>query len=135
MFQVYSLRASKMNSIRCGNCGQELHQSDQAPCERPCPECGSIARTVIVNISATVAAKASIHAKLGWWERLPKKKALRWGVSGDDFHRKSGRWSVVVRTFDRMKDWYYEHITDKETGQVVRHTEERLSEHGRPKKK
>ena len=80
-------------------------------------------RNVVVNLSATVATKASIYAQLRWWERLPKVNALRWGVSGDDLHRKSGRWSVVIRTFDRAKDWYYEHITDKETGQILRHVE------------
>ena len=125
-----------MNTIKCSNCDQELDQSYQAPSQRPCPECGSTVGTVFVNMSATVATKASIYAKLRWWKRLPRRKALRWGVRGDDLHRNSGRWSVLVRTFDRVKDWYYEHITDKETGEVLRHVEKKLSDHdhGRRKK-
>jgi len=42
---------------------------------------------------------------------------------------KSGRWSTLERIFDRIKDYYYEHIADKETGTVIKHREEKLSEH------
>ncbi len=72
---------------------------------------------------------------MAWWDRTPKTKAMRKGVVGDDFHRASGRWSVIVRTLDRLNNWYYERITDKETGQLLRQVEEKLTDHGRRKKK
>jgi hypothetical protein len=118
-----------MDTIKCRDCDCELDQSYLAPNKKPCPRCGSTVLTVIKNMSATFSVKPSIYSKLRWWERIPKVKALQWGVRGDDLYHKTGRWSVVVRTYDRVKDWYYEHITDKETGQVLRHTEEKLSEH------
>jgi hypothetical protein len=51
------------------------------------------------------------------------------GRRRDSFYRKSGRWSTLVRTFDRIKDWYYEHIVDRENGDVLKHCEEKLSDH------
>ena len=48
---------------------------------------------------------------------------------GDSFHRKSARWHRLTRIIDRLRDRYYEHVTDAETGVVVRHIDERLSDH------
>jgi hypothetical protein len=49
-----------------------------------------------------------------------------------------GKWSILVRTFDWLRDWYYEDIVDKETGRVIKHCEEKLIDHrghGSAKKK
>ena len=113
---------------KCGSCGLELDESYNSFVQKPCPTCGSLLRIVSLSGSFSCGPPA-MYTKLGWWDRAPKSQALQWGVRGDDLYRRSGRWSVVVRTFDRIRDWYFEHITDKETGQVLRHTEEKLSEH------
>ena len=39
------------------------------------------------------------------------------------------QWMKIHRIIDRVKGWYYEHIVDPETGNVVRHCEEPLSKH------
>jgi hypothetical protein len=92
-------------------------------------------RTVHGSVEDTV--KAEDFIKVGWRDQKSSQKALRWGVGGDDLYQNSGRWSVFTRVYDRAKDWYYEHFTDKETGQVLHHCEEKLSDHdhGRRKKK
>lgn len=43
--------------------------------------------------------------------------------------RKTGRMHQVTRNIDRRGDRYYEHIEDAETGEVIRHKDEPLSEH------
>lgn len=51
------------------------------------------------------------------------------GKTGSDLHRKSGRLMRLVRTIDRARNWYREHISDSKSGHIVRHVEEPLSEH------
>lgn len=51
------------------------------------------------------------------------------GFTGDDLHRKSGRWMHKVQIVDRENDRYFKKVVDPATGEVVRTCEERLSEH------
>jgi hypothetical protein len=68
----------------------------------------------------------------------PEGKTLAEGLSGDDLHRKSGKWMKKERLINRAEDRYKEVITDPETGGVVHHCDEPLSQHrghGSAKKK
>jgi len=56
-------------------------------------------------------------------------KTLAEGLSGDDLHRKSGKWMKKERLIDRANDRYKEVVTDPETGSVVHQSEEPLSQH------
>jgi hypothetical protein len=117
------------NASRMRHCHQPLNSSYQAPSIRPCPRCGSSARRVQVG-EALAIPKVEIFGKLNWRSGEKRnRKPLRSGVTGDDFYKASGRWSSVTRVIDRLKDWYYEHIIDRETGQVLRHCDEKLSDH------
>jgi len=51
------------------------------------------------------------------------------GRTGDNLHHKTGKWMLLERVIDRAKNWYKELISDPETGKVVRHCEEPLSDH------
>jgi hypothetical protein len=51
---------------------------------------------------------------------------------GDSFFAFTRRWHRLQRIIDRRANHYYEHIEDAETGEVVRHVEEPLSEHQNP---
>ena len=73
--------------------------------------------------------RLDIFAEAKWWSSVPKGRAQRWGVTGDNFFRKAGRWSGVTRVFDKARDSYTEHIVDRETGAVLQHQEEKLSDH------
>ncbi len=79
------------------------------------------------------------HASLGYKaESQGKGKPYLEGRTGDDLHRKTGKWMVLERIIDRAKNWYKELITDPNTGRVVRHCEEPLTDHrdhGSAKKK
>jgi hypothetical protein len=48
---------------------------------------------------------------------------------GDSFFRRTGRWHRLTRIIDRVRDWYFEHIVDAETGEVIRYRDEPLREH------
>lgn len=50
-------------------------------------------------------------------------------TSGDDLHKKSGKWMKVSRVVDREKDIYHEVVTDPATGAVVHECREPLSQH------
>lgn len=48
---------------------------------------------------------------------------------GEEVFRKTGRVHTVNRVVDRRGNRYYEHIEDAETGEVIRHKDEQLSQH------
>ncbi|MBI3573584.1 zinc ribbon domain-containing protein [Candidatus Kaiserbacteria bacterium] len=70
------------------------------------------------------------HASLGYKAKSQGKgKPYVEGRTGDDLHRKTGKWMLLERVIDRAKNWYKELITDPETDAVVRHCEEPLADH------
>jgi hypothetical protein len=71
----------------------------------------------------------SVHDSIKFRHKNPEGKTLAEGVSGDDLHRKSGKWIKKERLIDRTKDQYKEVVTDPETGGVVHHCDEPLSQH------
>jgi len=117
-----------IDSIECSDCHELLDESYQPPNQKGCPRCGSLRRTI--QVGAILSTMVGFHAKASWRTGDRKRgKPLRWGVTGDDLHSESGRWNKLERTFDRIMDLYYEHIVDGETGVVIRHCVEKLSEH------
>jgi len=56
-------------------------------------------------------------------------------LSGDDLHRKSGKWMKKEQLIDRAKDHYKEVVTDPETGSVVHHCDEPLSPTSQPRQR
>lgn len=110
----------------------------------PCPRCRvSVVATAVSGSSAKCpACRSTIHFKSLTAEvqtgghlfrraRHPGTKA-NYGVQledGSSFHRKNLRWHRLTRIIDRLHDRYYEHVTDIETGSVVRHVDVRLSDH------
>jgi hypothetical protein len=49
--------------------------------------------------------------------------------SGDDLHRKSGKWMTKQRIIDWTNDRYKELVADPETGQTIHSCDEPLSKH------
>lgn len=83
-------------------------------------------RTFFSHIIATGVAKTKIKMKA----RLGSKgKPFIESVSGDDLYRKTGKWNILNRIFNRDKDEYSETVTDPDTGEVIHECEEPLSQH------
>jgi hypothetical protein len=91
-----------------------------------CPACGSMKRAFAIEISDTVQLHSTLtlKAKSAAGGRPFMKQKV-----GDDLHRKTGKWMKLEGVIDRVKDWYKEAVTDPETGQVIHHVEEPLSDH------
>jgi len=123
--------AEKMDvTYKCKKCGYKSEKS-----EIPCPKCGGNEREISIVLSDNI----EIHEKLvGKAKHNGSKKPFHEVVSGDDFHRKSGKWNKKERVIDRDNDRYKEIINDKETGEEIHRCEEPLSKHtghGSAKKK
>ena len=115
-------------SVSCGECKVQLEEDPNLqPEERtPCPECGSLSRTFHVFIHDTV----SIKSKLGMKGRhAGGGKPFIEQISGDDLHRKSGKWMKLECIIDRENDHYHEIVTDPSTGEIVHECKEPLSVH------
>jgi hypothetical protein len=114
----------------CSGCGRRVEETT-AEKRTSCPHCGTLARTAHVTLTETVTAAVYLktHAK----HRDGGTKVLREITEGDDFHRKTGRWNLMRRVIDRANNWYEEIFRDRDSGEVVHHTAEPLTEHKKPK--
>jgi len=115
-------------------CGKALDVTEEAPRlpRRPCPCCGSTARTA--NASVHVSASARVYLKTHAKHREGGRKVVREEYAGDDYHRKTGKWNVMRRLIDRVNDLYEEIFRDRDTGEIIHETREPLSKHRRPPK-
>jgi hypothetical protein len=115
-------------SIRCASCNAMLEESSDTKPEsrRPCPDCGSTSRRFDMEINAVVEFHDSLKFVL---KSSITGQTVKEGMGGDDLHRKSGKWMQKERLIDHEKDLYKEVVIDPETGEVVHHCEEPLSQH------
>jgi uncharacterized Zn finger protein (UPF0148 family) len=117
--------AGSPETVQCPKCGGPLAPTPANGSSVTCPECGSA--LWFKDLHARVEVKGHSFRRA----RHPGVKA-NYDVQteeGDSFHRKTVRWHRLTRIIDRLRDRYYEHVTDAETGTVLRHVDERLSEH------
>ncbi|HJW85459.1 MAG TPA: hypothetical protein VJ440_02365 [Candidatus Brocadiaceae bacterium] len=115
-------------SVFCAKCGLAIDEDPGLPVEerKPCPSCGSTARNIHVTINETV----TMREKLGLKGRHPGgKKPFIEQVSGDDLHRKSGKWMIHSRVIDRDNDSYHEVVMDPTNDKIVHECKEPLSQH------
>jgi len=82
-------------------------------------------RAFEVAISETL----HLHEKLGFKHKDANGKMIAQGVGGADLFRKLGKWMHLERFFDHRGDRYVEKVTDPETGEIIHHCDEPLSEH------
>jgi hypothetical protein len=116
-----------MGIIKCGNCKIVLDEPGFSPKERPpCPSCNSKARLFEEEITENLR----FYKKLGMKGRHgPSGKWFFEAVAGDDRSKKTGKMMKLQRMIDRDRDYYYERVTDPETGETIHFCEEPLSEH------
>ena len=111
--------------VRCRNCPNIYEANDTPEGRTPCPACGSIARV----INAAAGNHLSLHQMLATKARSPGQKANLEMKSGHEYFRLTGVWTQLDRVIDKRNNWYFEHITDLETGEVRKHCEEPLNQH------
>lgn len=109
------------SSIVCANCGKTID-----PVRDPsfCPVCGAGDRHIEVRDQALLRTYEDTYLR-------KKPTGGKWSekswIGFNQFHL-TGQWNWRKRVVDRENDRYFEQIVDAE-GNVIRHVEERLSEH------
>jgi predicted RNA-binding Zn-ribbon protein involved in translation (DUF1610 family) len=131
------LSVSESVQVQCGSCGAPIAESPNTKLNEraPCSNCGSTIRRFNLSITDTLTLREGFGFKA---KRQGRGKPYIEGKSGDDLHRKTGKWMHLVRVIDRARNWYTERIIDPETGTVIRNCEEPLTDHrerGSAKKK
>ena len=113
---------------KCGECDALLNELPSIPAKerRPCPTCGSLSRKFEITIQDTVIVREKLGVKA---RHKPAGKPFREITSGDDLHRKTGKWMHLERTVDRDNDLYKEVVKDPKTGEIVHMCEEPLTKH------
>lgn len=117
-----------VDPIACSDCGvqNEEHHSTSTIERNPFPSSDSMPRV----LSVLVKDSFTIHEKIGMkHKRLGHKKPIYESVAGDDLYRATGKWNELTREIDRQNDTYKEIIVDPQSGEVIRHIEEPLTEH------
>jgi len=79
-----------------------------------------------VSITETLTLRETLVFKA---KRQGQGKPYVEGRSGDDLHRKTGKWMKKEQVIHRENDQYKEVVTDPETGIIVHHCQEPLSKH------
>jgi hypothetical protein len=121
-------------AVTCSDCGIDRADLGIPPPSddnrSPCPQCGSIALLVDVQVYDEMTIKD--YAQVAYTNRAEtdgRTKVVVKGKLGSEFYRKDGRWHRVERRIDKANDWYDEVITDEESGVIVREVHEPLSQH------
>ncbi len=118
--------------IECTDCGVRL-PDEWISSENTgvCPKCGSNQKTIQLNIveEAALDIRDSLTGKVKDINFNSKKNPRYEFFEGDDLRKSDSKWMNKSRVIDKYNDKYLEKVTDPETGDVVHHCEERLSDH------
>ena len=113
--------------IKCADCDALIdNRGDSSELRAPCHNCGSIKRIYHASISESVIARDGIGCKA---KRAGERKPYIEDLSVPDYSRNLAKVVHRDRIIDRDNDQYFEKITDYESGQVIHHCEEPLSQH------
>lgn len=111
---------------RCEECGAvaKPRQIDDS-----CPACGAKMTTdqlldVTVELNTPFPLIMDVANAPGPRDKAPIRIVIK-----NELHWDTGRWQQAHRTFDKGNNRYVEKITDWDTGEVVRETDEPLDEH------
>jgi predicted amidophosphoribosyltransferase len=109
---------------RCGQCGEELKQSDNH-----CPKCGSTKkaykRECVASIGVKIGETRATQKREGF-KGFMKQIISRWRPSGDT-KLKNG--VHEERTIDREKRVYDQIVKDAKTGEITHEEHEPLNQH------
>lgn len=107
---------------KCTDCGEIWGIND-----RKCPKCGSPYHTKVMSISDKISISDEVRGK-GTKKSGMKRRPFEF-IAKDEYQRKLQKRVFRFYRTDREHDRYLEIIIDPETGEVVHHCEESLSEH------
>lgn len=116
-----------VETTECADCGATIApEADALDMRRPCDACGSTKCVHSVSIMETLVARDGYGLKA---KRPGQKKPYVEDLSMPDYSHSRGKHVHRQRVIDRDNDQYFEKITDYETGEVIHHCKEPLSQH------
>lgn len=118
-------------STICSSCNA-IFTSDDV---QACPNCGSTSKPINkfkLNLSGSIQPRQRLKA-VGYDPTLPSKtqqKKNRIEVrTGDDYWVDGQKWVHKEQVINKRNDRYCKQVTDPDTGEVIHHVCEPLSEH------
>lgn len=115
------------DSIECSECGAVVDSSEDTQNGRvPCPICGGVRRTFHAYITETFIARDGVGVKA---KHLGERRPYIEDRSIPSYSHSRGKVVHREQVIDRANDHYFEKVTDYETGEVIHHNEEPLSQH------
>lgn len=113
--------------VTCTDCGWDFGVITPPSTEpEPCPVCKSIGRTIHIEIHESVTVRDGWRMK---GKEPGKKKPFLETRSEPSHSHKLGKHVHHERVIDRRNDQYFEQVTDYESGEVLHHCNEALSDH------
>ncbi|OGN86981.1 MAG: hypothetical protein A2158_02275 [Chloroflexi bacterium RBG_13_46_14] len=113
--------------LECRQCGKSFTKELVSDQSQPCPNCDSVDWCICVMETLEIPMPG-IKLKGKMKETDQKRPTIEF-EGGHDLYRESGKWNKKKRLIDRKEDKYEEIITDSQTGEVIHHCEEKLTEH------
>ena len=124
---------SELNQkIECTDCGERLPDEWISVKDKEnCPKCGSRLKTITLDIVEEVKLqiKESLTGRVKDKNYNSKKNPRYEFFEGDDIRKSDGKWMKKSRVIDKNSDKYFERVVDPETGEIIHHCEEPLSDH------
>lgn len=120
-----SVQFSKINSATCSKCHSTI---DTLSVFEPCPDCGSVSKTLNSITVAGVEIFPCVRVKVENPTYQGRHKNIRETKSVAE-HSADGRLVRVDQSIDRKKDRYRKKVTVVDTGEILRNADHPLSEH------
>lgn len=118
---------SSPNSVECANCAAEIDIGRDTSDHRvPCDKCGSNKRVHNISIVETLI----IYDGYGTQAKRPgENRPYVEDKSMSSYSHRLGKFVRHERLIDRDNDHYRETVTDYDSGEIIHHCEEPLSQH------
>jgi len=115
------------DTVKCANCGASIDCIGDTPDHRaPCMNCGSRKRIYSISINEKMVMRGGIGMSV---KRPGGKRPYIEDRSVPDFSKSREKLVHREQVIDRDNDRYLERVKDYESGEVIHHCEEPLSEH------
>lgn len=114
------------NGIICSNCNLTIDLADDFDQQKPCTSCGSIKKTFFVSINEKVTLRDGLGLKA---KRPGDKRPYVESLNIPDYSARLNKVVHKTRVIDRDNDRYSEAVIDYDSGEIIHHSDEPLSQH------
>ena len=115
-----------MNKAICSDCNLPINFAENIGQQKPCKNCGSTRKTFLVSIDEKVITRDGLGLKA---KRSSDKRPYIETLNIPDHSIKLNKVVHKTRVIDRDNDRYSETVTDYDSGEIIHHSDEPLSQH------